>query len=513
MPTIDPKDRPDYQRKAFTNQLPAMTTVRDVICGTEAVRKKRETYLPKGPLETRGAYDSRLRVADVYPATRRTWTGLLGLLFKKPPVLGESVPVEIAGKKSDTTSEVVDGWQKNIDNAGTSLNEFVKEFAGNALEDGHCVILVDMPPKVRRADGQPATLEDETKAGIRPYWTIRRKDQIINWQEEQRQGKTVLALVMIEECLTVPDGMYGEKEAKQYREYRNDNGLITAQIKRKVEKPNSTEVEFVAVGPPVVISNQTEIPICPAYARKKGTFQSEPMLVGLAEENLRHYRLRTYLEKQLVLSFPIPVSKGKVRNLGVPADAKQDLALSPDEILEIDDTQHTDFKLVEPTGAGIAPLAQEIKDCESRMARLGLSLLEPAQQSGKTNTEASGDQIEEQSELDFFRSSVEQAVMQALMFSARFAGLQNGGTFKLESALSKFKLTSEKIKIFSEMVERAQFPVEDFLALLRQADELPDSFDVEKALVKLEAEKEKAAERAASVFNRGELPADGDIVQ
>lgn len=492
-----------------------MQTVRDVICGTAAVNgasyksassRGQSKYLPRGPLETPEAYASRLRIATVYPATKRTWTGLLGLLFKKPQQLGEDVPVEIRGMESDNPQTAIEGWAENIDNAGTGLKEFVKDCAGCALEDGHAAILVEMPPAVQRVDGQPPTLEDEQRAGIRPYWVKYEKDQIINWQESVIGGKTVLTLVVLEECLTVPDGEYGEKQIKQYREFRNNNGVVTAQLKQKVEKPANSQEEFILLGEPVVISNQTEIPICAAYAHKKATFVSEPILLGLAEENLRHYRLRTYLEKQLVLSFPIPVSKGALRNLNSPEGTKQDLAFSPDEILELNADQFTDFKLVEPTGAGIAPLATEIKDCESRMARLGLSLLEPSQQTGKTNVESAGDQLEEQSELDFFKSSVEDAVEQALMFTAGFIGASTGGSFKLQSALSQFKFTPEKLKVFSDMVAASQFPVEDFLNLLKEADEVPQSFNPQEAVAKLEAEKAKAAERAAAVFNSGGLP-------
>lgn len=502
MAAIDAKDRPDFKCAAYTRQMPALELVSDVLADTESVKAKTTKYLPKGPLESRAAYDSRLNIAALFPATKRTWSGFLGLLFKKPPVFGEDVPPEIAG------SEGAEGWIENIDNAGTHANEFIKEFAGNALAHGHAVILVDMPRAVEREDGMAPTLEDEKRAGIRPFWVNLTKRQIINWQEEQRDGQTVLTLVMIEECLMVPDGRFGEKEKKQYREFRDDNGVITVQLWEKAETGKGSQEEFIPIGAAISISNQTEIPIAVAYGHKLGTLQSAPPLLGLAEENLRHYRLRTNHEKMTMLSFPVIVSKGQVRNLNVPEGNKQDLAFSPDEILEIDATPDTNAFLLEPAGTGIAPLAQEIKDSESRMARLGLSMLEPAQQSGKTTTEAAGDQIEEQSELDFFKASVQDAVELALMFTAKFVGLPTGGSFKLESALSKFKLSVEKIKVFSDMVERSQFDVEDLLTLLKQADELPDDFDIEAAVKKLTAAKEKAAEREVSLFNRGGLPVE-----
>ncbi|WP_230685451.1 hypothetical protein, partial [Streptococcus pneumoniae] len=74
------KDRPDYELPAYAAQLPAMTTMRDIMGGSEAVRAKGETYLPKGMLETATAYKARLNAAALFPATKRTWAGFLGLL-------------------------------------------------------------------------------------------------------------------------------------------------------------------------------------------------------------------------------------------------------------------------------------------------------------------------------------------------------------------------------------------------------------------------------------------------
>jgi hypothetical protein len=498
----DAKDKPNYKLPAYEEQLPAMNVMRDVLGGSEAVRAKGETYLPKGPLELPESFAARLAAAALFPATKRTWTGFLGLLFKDEPTLGEDVPQSIAGTEGD--GETVEGLKENIDLQGNSLTEFVKETAGNALRDGHAAIVVEMPPAVVREDGQPATLEDERRAGLRPYWVMYDKKQIINPQYEVRDGKTVLSMVVLEEHTMEPDGAFGSKAIERYRVYRDVNGTITSQVFTETEGEGS-EKEFIA-GPEVRIANQDEIPISPMYARKTGRFKSEPPLLGMAEENLRHYRLRSTLEKLLMHSFPVTISKGDLRELGVPEGSNQNLRFSPEAVLTLPDTPEATAFLLEPKGTGIAPLQAEIKECESRMARLGLSLLEPAQQSGKTNTEAATDEMEEQSELDFFRESIKDCVERALMFTAKFIGEPTGGSYELKSAMAKRKFTPAKLAAFSQMVTDRQFPLRDFLLMLVESGEAQETFDVDKALVVLENAATKAAERQRGIFDAGFTP-------
>ena len=54
------KNTPDFECSAYSAMVPAWTLWADVLAGQDAIKAKREQYLPKEPAELKEDYDARL---------------------------------------------------------------------------------------------------------------------------------------------------------------------------------------------------------------------------------------------------------------------------------------------------------------------------------------------------------------------------------------------------------------------------------------------------------------------
>ena len=130
---IPEKDRPDYQSAAVQAMLPDLTLVRDVAAGQRRITERSTTYLPQHPKEDPANYRIRLNRPTFFNAFLRTLDGLVGMVFRTSPELGNDVPAEI-GKH----------WE-NIDKEGNHGEVFLKTVFADAMDAGHCAVLVDHP--------------------------------------------------------------------------------------------------------------------------------------------------------------------------------------------------------------------------------------------------------------------------------------------------------------------------------------------------------------------------------
>ena len=200
-------DSPDYKSPAYAEMETRRTLVRDIYEGTEAVRRKAETYLPKAPAETEQEWQRRIRRSELFNGLAETHRGLTGMVFRRNPQLGDDVPPILAEHAED------------IDLQGTHLDVFARRAFDDAMLDGHCGILVDYqavpnPDQLSRAD--------EQERQLRPYWVKIRASQLLSWREAVLGGKRTLMQVAIREDTTAPSGSFGEVAVCQVRVFRRD---------------------------------------------------------------------------------------------------------------------------------------------------------------------------------------------------------------------------------------------------------------------------------------------------
>src|SRR5688572_10569078 len=125
------ENRPDYKCKTITAMAADLELVRDCERGTPAIKAKGVTYLPKWPREPAHKYRVRLKIAVYFNTYRKVKNGLIGMVCKTNPILGDDIDADIKAHL------------ENIDLAGSHIDVFVKDVLDKAIE-GHAHIFVDM---------------------------------------------------------------------------------------------------------------------------------------------------------------------------------------------------------------------------------------------------------------------------------------------------------------------------------------------------------------------------------
>jgi hypothetical protein len=450
--TDELKDLPSYKNDVHQRQLKSLQMVSDLFEGTETVVAGGEKYLPREPSESEIAYKTRLGRATFYNAYGRTIAGLVGMVFRKNPVLGENVPAAIRMHA------------ENIDMQGNHLDVFAKELFQRAVNTGHCFILVDMPPPL---DKKKFSATDERKMGRRPYWQTYHKGQVLNFQTQTRGGEVRLAQVTLEEVACVPQGRFGEKKVTRYRVLMPGGWEIWQ------KNENDEHPVKVLDGQ----SSITEIPLVPIYTGKKAFFESRPPLLDLAYQNLDHYQLRSDL-KRILHKASVPI----FYTAGLDTEKLKKLKISPDQGIHVDVNGTVGWAEIQ--GTSIAAAQQEIANVEGRMAALGLSVIAEQPKSAKTATESVMEYEAESSELSSFARSLKDGLEMACDYHNQFLGAKPGsaGNVTVNKDFSQLRLSAQDISMYSQMVAAGQLSIDTLWSVLQRAEKLPDDFnaDIEK---------------------------------
>lgn len=468
---------PAYVCASYQEMMLDVELVNDCYVGTRAVNKKEQEYLPMYGAESDGDYAARLKASKFWNAFRRTVNGLVGLIFRKNPVLQDDVPAIIAEHL------------ENVDLQGTHFDVFSKERCTKGMTDGHSFIFVDMPQPVTE-ENPAATREDET--GIRPKWVGVNKNQIINFSTENIRGVETLTQVVIWERVKERRGRFGEEIITQYRVLEPGRWEIWRQGKEGEKFELYDEGEFRRIS-----GAESEplpyIPLVPFYAMQTGFFESTPPLLDVAHENLRHYRLQSSLDRVLDLcNIPTPVLKGRP---------------NPDEPLivgatVIDVPENGDAKFLEPTGAAIECTQNEIDRCKVNIASLGLLLLSGQPKVAKTATETVAEDTAEKSELAAITRRFQDCVEQCAAIHADYLGLPTGGSIKMNRDFVRMVLEAQRWQRLQDDVAGGRLTLETYWQILENHEELPEDFDAKKEKAVLDAEKDENASLTNRMFNQ-----------
>lgn len=483
-------NNPNYTNGDYAEAVAEMTLVQDVIEGSRAVRKKGQEYLPKYFAERMESYNLRLKIASLFPATQRTWQGLVGMAFRKEIKLGQDVPVQIRGVEADQETAEVEGHWENIDLQGTHGSVFAQHVFELAVRDGHAAVLVDAPPLPEQGNNAAGTLTQADTAGWRPYWVAYEKCQILlPIRTTVENGRLFLQQIRFKEESTEPDGAFGETEVCRVRVLERTGQGKDARITWRLYRKIGDKDEWMVDDEGVV--NLPEIPVAFFYTRKEGVGESCPPLTGLAELNLRHYRLSSNHEKALTLCVPIPVGVG-INN------AEKQITIGTEDLIK--HGPEGKFYFAEPAGTSLKPTAAEIEVTENWMAKIGLSLLEPKPATGpQTATETILDSLAEMSELALWVKYLKDGIERCLGYHAAYLGEPSGGSVEIGATSEQLTLAPDKLRVLSDMVEKDQFPLDALWALMERGGDTPEHWKPETALQAIEKSKAaKAAQFAAT---------------
>lgn len=463
-------DRPDTLSPAAAVQVPERQLCRDLWGGNSTVKSKGELYLPRAPGEKNRNYDDRLARSLFFNAFRQAVVGLVGLIFRKDPVLGQDVP-----------EVIVEHWE-NIDLAGTHGDIFTRELEEDAMTVGHAAILVEFPTVDTKLN-----IERE-KAEVRPYWVPVKKDQIRSWRTANLDGVTVLTQVVIQMDAWVADGEFGEKLDTTYLVINRDIGAKEESIKwRRMMIGKNNVVSTVKEG---VYVNQTAIPLAEVITSGRvSMFVSSPPLVDLAFVNVAHYQVDS--------DYKNSIHKTCVPLLAIYGtdDDGGDIVVGADNVFTLQNPA-AKVEYVSHSGAALQQVKESLDAMISEMAVLSIAMLAPSKRSTETAEAKRIDKATSDSALGMNARGLQDAIENALQFHANYLKIDDGGSVVVNRDFEGLLMDAPVMTAYAAL-RKEGFPPRFILRALQQGGRIPEDEDLEQLGLEMEGNRITEEERVA----------------
>lgn len=342
-------------------------------------------------------------------ATERTVQGMTGTVFRREPVIEVPPPME---------PHIAD-----ITQTGVSLRMFAETAVRETLLMGRFGVLIDYPHGTLTPDGDliPPDLT------ARPYWIPYACENIINWRTIQRQGDTLLSLVVLQEVVSVPQGVWGTedffvtKDVLTYRVLRlTDEGLCEVSVWQADPGPARLRTATLRE---VWMPTRQNVPLdfLPFTFLAPFSLESDvqkSLIEALVAVNYRHYRHSADYEHALHWNgIPTPYVCANI-------DPLSELAVGGGSALLIPDNQ-AKVGMLQTDPAGLPAHQIALEADKKDMAILGARLLEPQPAVQETLGAVLMRHQGGDSPLQSLVSSVSQGLTWALQVHAYWAGFSD----------------------------------------------------------------------------------------
>lgn len=502
---MNDRNLPSTPCPAVKRQTPALKIMRDIWCGNEKFQEAGEEYLPKGPGEDRANYKVRLRRAALFNVTKHTINGLVGFVFRTPPTLGDDVPVRIAGSEGESEEAETEGLWENIDNAGTHGDVFARDLMVDAMVAGHAAILVEFPKT-----GGMQSYGAEISGAVRPYWVPIKKDNILSWRTETRDGQLLLTQLVLKECVCVSVGMFGEAMVDRYRVLYNEAGVVGWELYSITDRKELV-LEDAGLYP-----TQTEIPVAEIVTSgRQSLFESDPPFLDLAYLNLAHYRQWSDYDTSIYKTcVPILFTAGVLTS----DEQGNAMIIGPNAAIGANDPA-AKAEYVSHGGEALASCKQSLDDLENRMGALGLAALATSKRTAETAKAKEIDKGASDSALAVMARGLQDGIERALQFTAQYLGEADGGSIELNTEFQDMTMDAPTMAAWASLATALSLPAKVVLEALIAGGKLPEDTDIESLALEMEAAAQAEADRKAEEFQRTldakakQPPAQGFAIQ
>ena len=420
---------------AYVNMEPHWLLIEALLQGTYGIRKGHRKYLPQEVRELDEAYDNRLLRSTLAPYYVRLERMLAGMLTRKPVRL-------------EDVSDVVTEQLFDVDLQGNDLNVWTYETARKCIRYGHVGVLVDAP-----------------KAGEngRPYWTQYTPRDILGWRSEIKDGKQQLTQLRLMEAITVPDGLYGEKQVQQVR-------VLTPGAFEIHQKDKKGDFVLVDEG----TTSLSEIPFAVAYSNRVGVLESRPPLADIAELNLKAYQVQSDLDNQLHIS-AVPM----LAIYGFPQSAEE-ISAGPGEALALPESARSEY--IEPSGNSYDAQFKRLDQIASQINELGLAAVLGQKLSAETAEAKRIDRSQGDSTMMVIAQQMQDLIDNCLGFHAQYMQQAQAGSSFINRDFLATRLEPQEIQSLLQLYTAGTITQETLLNQLSAGEVLGDEFDVEEEI-------------------------------
>lgn len=372
---------------------PKWCRIQTVLDGTDAMRSAKAKYLPQHEYETDAGYLERLSVSVLDNWTARTLETLVGKAFRDPPQF-KDLPAKI------------EAIEKDADGAGRTMVDMAQAWFREAVAKREAWLFVDFSQGQPRADGQPRTLADDERDGLRPLWKVVCPEDVIFAIGRADKGRHVWTQIRVVENTMEEDGPFGEVLVERIRVHRPGSWELYVKIKDKRTRKWVWKLEDTG------LTGLAEIP-----AVKFCVDGEKPPLEDLVHLNIAHFQSGSDQRSILTTSRFAMLAVSGAPDVD-PAAGEKPLVVGPKQWLSTPNPE-SKFYYVEHSGAAINSGRQDLQDLEQRMASYGAEFLK--RQPGRASaTGRALDSSEAQSLLQTWVRQFGEHLMQALRHTANW---------------------------------------------------------------------------------------------
>ena len=432
---------------------PYWAQVDTIIEGAEAMRQAGEPYLPSFPNETPKDYEFRRKSAKFTNVYRDIIEGLASKPFAQE--LG------LADGSSGSIQEIAE----DIDGRGNNLHTFAAEcfFAGiNRAIDW---ILVDYT----KSDGSAKTKEEESQAGVRPYWVHVPASSVIDIQSEVIQGREQLTLVKILE------------NPKRVRQFERMQGVVAWTVFEEADDKGWEATDEGTI-------TLAEIPMVPfVTGRRKGTkWQFHPPMRDAADLQVELYQAETGLKHIKTLTcFPMLAGNGVTPE--VVGDKPVPVPVGPGAVLYApmgSDGRHGEWKWITTDAPVLSFLADDIEATIKQMRELGRQPL-TAQSGNLTKITSAVASAKGNSAVQMWALGLKDALEQALKYTAMWLNDSSEPEVKIHTDFGIDAVAEIAPQILLDAVNNGHITQQTFRAELKRYTILSPEFDEEEEALAL----------------------------
>ena len=414
---------------------PHWLLIEALLQGTYGIRKGHRKYLPQEPRELDEAYDNRLMRSTLAPYYVRLERMLAGMLTRKPVRL-------------EDVSDVVTEQLFDVDLQGNDLNVWTYETARKCIRYGHVGVLVDAP---------------KANENGRPYWVAVTPRDILGWRSEVKDGKQQLTQLRLMEEITMPDGLYGEKQVQQVR-------VLTPGAFEIHQKDKKGDFVLIDEGR----TSLSEIPFSVAYSNRVGVLESRPPLSDIAELNLKAYQVQSDLDNQLHIS-AVPM----LAIYGFPQSAEE-ISAGPGEAMALPESARAEY--IEPGGNSYNAQFQRLDQIAGQINELGLAAVLGQKLSAETAEAKKIDRSQGDSTMMVIAQQMQDLIDNCLSFHAQYMQQSQVGSSFVNRDFLGQRLEPQEIQSLLQLYTAGTITQETLLNQLSAGEVLGDEFDVEEEI-------------------------------
>lgn len=428
----------DSTHKDYAELSAKWSRCRHAISGQDEVHEHGEAYLPKLKDQTDADYKAYKLRASYFNATGRTLDGLVGMVFRKAPVIVQPAALEAI--------------TADIDLAGTTLTGFAEQTVREVVSVGRFGVLVEYP----QVSEQPITLAQAAAQNLRPYASTYKAESIINWKSARVNNVMQLVLVVLKEEYEESGDGFTAACKPQLRVLTLQESGYQQQLYRKSEQTGKWE----PFGEPIIpLMNGKPLPFVPFYVfgpQANDLIEQDPPLLDLVDLNLAHYRVTADYEHGchftgLPMLFIAGVTLGEKEKVSVGS-----------QVALVTDNPQADGKFIEFTGQGMDALEKNLQRKENQMAAIGARMLAPEKAGVEAADTLAMRHSGETSVLAAIANLVSQQLTRIMAFIAAWEGIGGDVSVKLNTDYMPKGMTAQEL---AELVKAHQAGAISFATL------------------------------------------------